>query len=417
MFTVTNALDSGDGSLRAAILSANATTGSSTIDFDIPGTGVQTIALLTPLPATINPVVIDGTTQPGYQNTPLIELEGASILDNTKSPPSPIPNVNGLVLSGGNSLVRGLDIDRFSGSGIFVNRDGNTITGDFIGTDPTGTMALGNGVNGVVFAGRNNFLGADLMDPPPGFNVKNVISGNGGAGVFLGSSGSALPSNDVVEGNLIGTDVGGTSDLGNAGPGIDVESSNNSIGLTSGMITPQNTIAFNGGAGVQVGSSPYVTNVIQNRIAGNGIFDNVSLGIDLGNDGVTPNAPGGSNGPNERQVFPTLTSAYYVPQVPMTESFGVQVEGTLVASPNSTYTVEFFSNVHADRSGYGQGLLSIGSRTFTTNASGFADITSTLSALTAPGEVITATATDSAGNTSEFSNAITEAQRRRSASR
>ncbi len=77
-FLVSNTGDSGPGSLRQAILDSNAATGATnTIDFDISGTGVQTIAPLSPLPAITNPVLIDGTSQPGYAGTPLIELSGS----------------------------------------------------------------------------------------------------------------------------------------------------------------------------------------------------------------------------------------------------------------------------------------------------------------------------------------------------
>ena len=70
--------DSGPGSLRQAILDSNAATGATnTIEFDIPGSGVQTIVPLSPLPAITNPVLIDGWSQPGYAGTPLIEIDGS----------------------------------------------------------------------------------------------------------------------------------------------------------------------------------------------------------------------------------------------------------------------------------------------------------------------------------------------------
>src|SRR5438876_296122 len=79
-FVVTTTADAGAGSLRQAISDANAAPGVDDISFNIPGTGVQTINLASPLPTVTDVVTIDGTTQPGYQPdpnaaaTPVIEL-------------------------------------------------------------------------------------------------------------------------------------------------------------------------------------------------------------------------------------------------------------------------------------------------------------------------------------------------------
>ena len=122
---VTTAADNGDdinpvpGSLRAAIITANQGTGAQTIVFDIPGDGVETIVPTATLPEVTQPVTIDGTTQPGYAGTPLIELDGLEAGTGAF----------GLVLTGGNSTVRGLDINRFdvdgTGGGILVLNAGN----------------------------------------------------------------------------------------------------------------------------------------------------------------------------------------------------------------------------------------------------------------------------------------------------
>ncbi len=75
-FVVTTTADSGPGSLRQAILDSNATTGgTNTINFNIPGSGLQTITPVSALPAITNPVLINGTSQPGYAGTPLITIE------------------------------------------------------------------------------------------------------------------------------------------------------------------------------------------------------------------------------------------------------------------------------------------------------------------------------------------------------
>src|SRR5437588_5147 len=96
-FTVTNISDTGAGSFRQAILDANSTPGANTIGFTI-GSGVRTIQPTTALPAITNPVTIDGTTQRGYRGTPIIVLDGALAG----------AHANGLTITAGNSVVRGL---------------------------------------------------------------------------------------------------------------------------------------------------------------------------------------------------------------------------------------------------------------------------------------------------------------------
>ncbi len=121
-FVVSSTADSGPGSFRQAILDSNAATGgTSAIDFAITGTGVQTIAPLSPLPAITGRVVIDGTSQMGYAGTPLIELGGAQAGD-----------ADGLTITGPDVTVRGLDIGDFAeGTGILLSRRSNA-TGDTI---------------------------------------------------------------------------------------------------------------------------------------------------------------------------------------------------------------------------------------------------------------------------------------------
>ena len=81
---VTNTNNAGSGSLRQAILDSNADSGDrDTIVFNIPGSGVRTITPLTALPLITQPVVIDGTTQPGYAGTPVIELNGNGLVART----------------------------------------------------------------------------------------------------------------------------------------------------------------------------------------------------------------------------------------------------------------------------------------------------------------------------------------------
>ncbi|HQU42585.1 MAG TPA: hypothetical protein PK867_07215, partial [Pirellulales bacterium] len=141
--------DNGTGSLRDAIITANGSTNAvDFIDFNIPTsdtgynatTGVWTISPLSALPDLTAPVILDGTSQPGYAGKPLIELNGSNAG----------ASVNGLVVSGGASTVKGFDIGGFSNDGILVNgAGGDTIQANYIGTDPTGAVALANGGYGV----------------------------------------------------------------------------------------------------------------------------------------------------------------------------------------------------------------------------------------------------------------------------
>ena len=101
-FWVTNTLDSGPGSLRQAILGANAHPGRDAINFAIPGAGVHTIAPRSALPAITDPVVINGTTQPGYAGAPLVQLDGTA----AGSASAAGPGADGLHISAGSSTVR-----------------------------------------------------------------------------------------------------------------------------------------------------------------------------------------------------------------------------------------------------------------------------------------------------------------------
>jgi parallel beta-helix repeat protein len=274
---VTNVADSGSGTLRQAILDANAATGSNTIIFRISGTGVHTIAPTSALPDITNSVVIDGTTQPGYTATPLIELNGANAGLTT----------DGLRLKGGNSKILSLAINRFGGAGLNVLAPGgtNTIQGNFIGTDPTGTVNRGNGQatthsGGVWLNGSSGNLVGGLYA-----TNRNVISGNGGAGVYLQNC-----SGNIVQGNCIGTSVSGAATLGNTSNGID---SSYAVGNQIGgsLAGARNLISGNGGSGVYFG-----TGTTGNWVQGNYIGTDATGGAAIPNsgDGVTAQGAGGN---------------------------------------------------------------------------------------------------------------------------
>ena len=141
-FTVVNTNDSGLGSLRQAIVRANATPGSDTINFNISGSGVQTIFLTSALPAVTDTLAIAGNTQPGVTTSPLVELSG--FLAGS--------GANGLSLNAAGSVVRGLVISGFAANGIAIRADNCIVQRCYVGTDATGTTSLGNFGNGVLIA-------------------------------------------------------------------------------------------------------------------------------------------------------------------------------------------------------------------------------------------------------------------------
>jgi hypothetical protein len=288
-FLVDNTGDSGPGSLRQAILDSNAATvASNTIDFEIPGQGVQTIEPLSPLPTITNPVLIDGFSQPGYAGTPLIEISG-----------SQAGGGNGLSISGSGVTVRGLDVNAFSqGAGIYVSGSSATddwIYGNFLGTDPTGTQADANYVGVEIDGGASQNLVGTNGDGVDDAAEQNLLSGNSLAGVWIWGRGTDA---NAVAGNLIGTDVTGESALGNtstyyydpeggflyASVVISGGASGNRIG-TDGMsvddVAGRNVISGNNGAGIDIDDSGTDGNIV----AGNFIGTDVTGSIGLKNNG------------------------------------------------------------------------------------------------------------------------------------
>lgn len=391
---VTNTNDSGLGSLRAAIQFTNSNLGKDTIKFNIPTTDpgynpvtkAFTIRPTSALPTITDPVIIDGTTQFGFAGKPIIELNGSNAGSSY---------ANGLYINAGNSIVQGLAINGFSGQGIYIDSKGsNIIQGNYIGTDVTGTQALGNSLNGIYVAySSDNIIGGKTA------GARNIVSGNG-YGVSIYANGT---EGNLVQGNYIGTDVTGTQALGNK-DGIRIGGSNNIIG---GKAAGEgNIIAFNqNGIIVSNGSSGHSWDGIGNAILSNTIFSNSDLGIDLslyagGPDGLTVNDSGDNDtGGNKLQNFPVLTSA-------TSNGSTTTIQGTLNSTANTTFRVELFSNSTLDSSSYGEGEKYLGFQNVTTNNSGNASFTLDLPTSVPSGQFITATATDQNNNTSEFSKGI-----------
>jgi hypothetical protein len=171
-FLVTNTADSGPGSLRQAILDSNVATGqTNTIDFAIPGQGVQTISPLSALPPITQAVLVDGESQPAFAGTPSVQIDG-----------SQAGTADGLTITGSNVAVRGLDITNFSqGAGVHITGTSATndwIYGNFLGTDPTGTQALPNNEGVQIDAGATQNLVGTNGDGVNDTAERNIISGD-----------------------------------------------------------------------------------------------------------------------------------------------------------------------------------------------------------------------------------------------
>ena len=264
---------------------------------------------------------------------------------------------------------------------------GFVIQGNYVGTDITGTLAIGPGL------GLSAISNAQV--------TANLISGNSSGGI-------QLLDNDTVQGNLIGTQRDGVSPLpnGNFG-GIEINGGNSLIGGNGAG--QANTIAHHAGYGVVIynGSTQGSSNInTRNRISRNAIYANAQLGISidytafvLANDAGDGDTWATNNRGNDGQNFPLIVSA--------TQSGGaVSVSGTLNSIASSSYTIEVFANTACGPSGYGEGQSYIGNATATTDASGNASFGPLSFALPAGQSVITSTATDAAGNTSEFSQCL-----------
>jgi hypothetical protein len=247
-YQVTNTNDSGPGSLRQAILDANAHPGADSITFLIVGTGPFTIDLLSALPDITDPVAIDATTQPGYAGTPVVELNGASAG----------AGANGLTVTAGPSTIRGLVINRFGSNGIVVAASNVVVEGNYVGTNVAGDADLGNGGVGVYVLGATNTVGGT------GSNARNLISGNGLDGVRIIGSGA---TGNQVQGNYIGINAAGTAGLGNSEQGVRVDGAANN-GVGDDVAGAGNVISGNGQSGVLLINAGATGNAVQGNLIG-----------------------------------------------------------------------------------------------------------------------------------------------------
>ncbi len=397
--------------------------------------GVATIAPTSTLPTITDPVVIDGQTQPGWSSTPIIELNGASAG----------AGVTGLSISAGASAVRGLVVNGFLGSGIALSGSGgNTIQGNYLGTNAAGTASSqndqqgvyingspnnliggttaaqrnvisGNRLRGILISGAGatgntisgNFVGTNAAGTGAVANIigiyfdgagsntvggttagaGNVISGNTQIGLYFVAAGS---TGNVAQGNFIGLNAAASAPIPNGTQGVEftTTASNNTIGGVA--VGAPNIIASNGGDGVRVSSGT------GNLIQANSIYGNGGIGINLGLDGVTANDGVKTAGqPNLLMDVPVFTSvALAGPTLTVTGYVGNAPGQSVFAGAR----VEIFK-ADGDPSGSGEGQVYLGFLTADANGNFSGSLAVSGVAL---GDLITGTATDGSNNTSEF---------------
>ena len=251
---------SGNCTLRAAIQETNAlanlAAGPDVIIFNIVGSGPHTITPASALPTITQPVVIDATTEPDFAVTPVVELNGVSAG----------ADVSGLKVTSSGNTIRGLTINRFTRDGVeLVGGMNNVVQQNFIGTDVTGAVDLGNTRHGVsLFNSSFNTIGGGSGDGAGPAGVGNVISGNNASGVSIANAGS---TGNFVQGNYIGTTAAGTGDLGNSLDGVLISNSpSNTIGGTG--TGAGNVISGNNRFGVEIVNGSATGNVLQGNFIG-----------------------------------------------------------------------------------------------------------------------------------------------------
>jgi hypothetical protein len=239
------------------------------------------------------------------------------------------------------------------------------VAGNEIGTDVTGTQPLGNGFGVGIYAGaNNNVIGG--ADPGSG----NVISANSNFGVLIFNPDA---TGNVLKDNFIGTDVSGTQPLGNGVDGVNIQDSASGNGVFG------NTIGYNGNDGVSVDQGT------GNAIQQNSIGNDGNLGIEL------------TNGGNNQEAAPEIIAAN-------TDGSNVFVQGDLNSLPDTEFTLEFFANTGTNSAGFGEGQQYLGTITITTDDNGLVDFDASFAASVDVSEGLTATVTDTDGNTSQFSS-------------
>lgn len=242
-------------------------------------------------------------------------------------------------------------------------------------TQSAGRVEVDGSQSSPTDAGGNPIVGLDLV----GANstvVGLVIHSFPSHAIQIRQSGSPFGGSNVIEGNFLGTDATGLNALPNLGDGVHIVQ-------MPGNVVRSNVIANNDGQGVSVHGSA----ATGNRIHANSIDANGGLGVALSDSG------------NAMASAPVLTSA-------TSDGFDAAIAGTVQGAANAAFTFDLFANNQCDPSGAGEGLIFLGSTSATADGAGETTFTVTLPADLVSGQLVTATATDGAGNTSPFSACV-----------
>jgi hypothetical protein len=328
-YTVTTLADNGAGSLRQAILDANASFGADTINFNIPGSGVRSIfPQMGELPEITDSLTINGATQPNYTGNPLIEINGSALAGQ----------LSGITVRNGAVVIKALVIRDFGRDGIYVKCLNNCgakppslhLTGSRIGTNSDGTIDAGNGSDGIELSAET---AASSQIGGTGANERNVISGNGFHGINIYNSLEQLSGNSfLIVNNMIGTNLAGTAAMPNGGNGISVYGN----GVTIGGDAPaeRNVISGNTYNGISLGGfnnadgyNVVEGNYIGTNAAGTAALGNHQDGISVGGSdhnrigGLQPGTGNVISGNIGNGIY-FFSEAYYLPQSQTIGAFG-----------------------------------------------------------------------------------------------
>jgi len=448
VLTVTNTADSGAGSLREAIINANANPGNNSIHFAIgSGCGPHVITLASGLPLVSSNLSIKGYTQPGASANDLDIGDDATICVVLQAATSSVQHALHVGATSSATLsVSGVAFSGFADSAIYLNGGSDhSVTGVHMGGSVGGVdldpvergVEIGPGVSGVTVGGSDdsarNIIGqsgssaiyvagpsSPLLAAHDNQIINNYVGigwnrssgqftnrGNANNGIYVAGDHNLVSSNEIGANGADGVRIDGSPAVNNwvlfNDIGTIYANQGNGVAITgdgANNLVAANTIMQNAGAGIRIPSGQ------GNELLGNSISGNGALGIDLAAAGVTPNDDDSVAQPadyaNRGLNFPLLTAA-------SGGHVSGSVSGTLTTTPGD-YMIEVFGNSSCDASGYGQGDNYAGDTTVSIPAAppsgqgtaAFA-LPVALSASLTGQTYFTAVAIDSAGNTSEFS--------------